>query len=399
METKQIQCPKCKHQFDASESLRSQVEEELKATHAEEIKAATSDAVAQVRKEAAEQITSAQAEIKRARDEAEEAKEKAQKAQEAEVKLRQDQSKLEQDRLALDLEIARRADENVKERVKTMQASFDQELENIKKTAQKDAAEAQNLKVQEKDILINRLKDDIKRLQLRTQSGSQEIQGEALETALQESLVQKFPQDRIEPVPKGIRGADIIQHVQDSGKVCGSIIWEAKNTKNWQADWLDKLKENQHRVNADLPVLVSAVLPNGVDGFSRINGVWVVSVNSWPGLATVLREQIIQVAYARVASEGKDTKMSNLYDYLVGDEFVRRVTAIADAFQGIQLQVQKERRAMESHWREREMLAQRAMTGATNIHGSIRGIVGGDLPSIPVLEIEDKPLLENREED
>ena len=399
METKQIECPKCKYQFNVSESLRSQVEEELKAAHAEEIKAATSDAVAQVRKESAEQMKSAQAEIKRAQDEAEEAKEKAQKAQEAEVKLRQDQRKLEQDRVDLNLEIARRADEDVKERVKTMQASFDKELENINKTAQKDAAEAQDLKMREKDILIDRLKDDIKHLQLRTQSGSQEIQGEALETALQESLVQKFPQDRIEPVPKGMRGADIIQYVQDSGKECGSIIWEAKNTKNWQADWLDKLKENQHRVNAHLPVLVSAVLPNGVDGFSRINGVWVVSVNSWPGLATVLREQIIQVAYARVASEGKDTKMSDLYDYLVGDEFVRRVTAIADAFKGIQLQVQKERRAMESHWRERETLAQRAMTGATNIHGSIRGIVGGDLPSIPVLEIENKPLLENREED
>ena len=106
-------------------------------------------------------------------------------------------------------------------------------------------------------------------------------------------------------------------------------------------------------MSAQLPVLVSTVLPNGVDGFSRINGVWVVSFNSWPGLATVLREQIIQVAYARVASEGKDTKMSDLYDYLVGDEFVRRVTAIAEAFKGIQSQVQKERRAMESHWSER----------------------------------------------
>jgi hypothetical protein len=47
-------------------------------------------------------------------------------------------------------------------------------------------------------------------------------------------LWQKFPHDLLDPVPKGEFGGDLIQRVVGpAGQVCGSILWEAKRTKNW----------------------------------------------------------------------------------------------------------------------------------------------------------------------
>jgi hypothetical protein len=70
-------------------------------------------------------------------------------------------------------------------------------------------------------------------------------------------------------VRKGMRGADILQRVHNERlEECGAIVWETKNTKLWQPAWLDKLKQDQRAVAA---VLVSVTLPDGIEGFGRID--------------------------------------------------------------------------------------------------------------------------------
>ncbi len=81
---------------------------------------------------------------------------------------------------------------------------------------------------------------------------------EELGASMQAELERRFPHDHIEPVPKGMRGADIVQRVADGrGQDCGSIVWETKNTKHRSPAWLDKLKEDQRAVGAAVAVLVS----------------------------------------------------------------------------------------------------------------------------------------------
>jgi hypothetical protein len=114
-------------------------------------------------------------------------------------------------------------------------------------------------------------------------------------------------------VPKGARGADVLQEVRDGARTCGRIVWETKNTKHWQPAWLDKLKHDQRAVGANLAVLVSTALPEGTVEFGRIDGVWVASLQAWPALALALREQLVQVAFAHAAADGKHEKMEFLY--------------------------------------------------------------------------------------
>src|SRR2546427_13257048 len=87
---------------------------------------------------------------------------------------------------------------------------------------------------------------DLKR---KLEQGSQQLQGEALELSLEALLRNAFPLDEIVPVPKGMHGADLLQHVHSaSGHCCGTIIWEAKQTKAWQPAWLRKLKDDQQAI-------------------------------------------------------------------------------------------------------------------------------------------------------
>ncbi len=264
----------------------------------------------------------------------------------------------------------------------------------------KAAAEEQDLRLKEKEKQIADLRQALDDAKRRSELGSQELQGEVLELDIQAALERQFPQDRIEPVLKGARGADILQRVRNERlEDCGLICWETKNAKNWAPAWIDKLKQDQRAAGAAVAVLVSVALPDGIEGFGRIDGVWVAGLRAWPALGVALREQLIQVAYARAASAGKGEKMELLYQYLSGDEFRQRVEAIVEAFSAMQGQIQRERRAMEKQWAEREKQIQRVIGGTSAMYGALQGIVGGVLAVIPALELDDSGLLEESPED
>ncbi len=118
-----------------------------------------------------------------------------------------------------------------------------------------------------------------------------------------------------------------------------------------------------------------------------------------PALAVALREQLISVNYARAATAGKGEKRELLYEYLSGTEFRQRVEAIVEAFEAMQLQLYRERRAMEKQWAEREKQVARVIGSTSAMYGALQGIVGAGQPSIPALELDAGVLLEHRDED
>jgi len=125
-----------------------------------------------------------------------------------------------------------------------------QQLE--KQLIEKYASEA-DLKLKERDKQIEGLRKSLAEAKRKSEQGSMETQGEALELDLEANLNMHFPHDEISPVPKGIRGADVIQAVHNERMVsCGSIIWETKNTKAWNSAWIDKLKDDQRAIGANL---------------------------------------------------------------------------------------------------------------------------------------------------
>jgi len=150
---------------------------------------------------------------------------------------------------------------------------------------------------------------------------------------LKKHLKDKFPEDEIVPVPKGKKGADVIQKISDrSGHLCGQIVWESKKTKAWSEGWIQKLKDDQRVVKADLAVIISNVLPTDVVTFAFRDGVWICDIKLTIALATALRMNLESINRERTMSVGKNEKMEILYTYLTGVEFKQRVEAIVEAF-------------------------------------------------------------------
>lgn len=366
-----INCPKCGHPIPLTDALTGQIrhdiETRLKLDEEKRVKAAVATAESRARERSDQ-------ELKLLRDQLAEQQKKTRAAQDAELALRKDKAALEERQRELDLEVARKVDA---------------EKQRLEESIRKTVGEEQSLKVKEKDKQIDDLKKLLEEARRKSEQGSQETQGEVLELDIQAMLQQHFPHDLINPVPKGVRGADLIQEVRGGMlRPCGTIVWETKNTRRWQPAWLAKLKEDQRAVGANLAVLVSVVLPQELGEFGQIDGVWVASLRAWPALAVALREQLIQVAFAHAASEGKSEKMELMYRYLAGDQFRARVQGIVEAFTEMQEQVNRERRAMERLWKEREKQIERVITNTVGMYGEMRGIVGATMPEIPALTLE-----------
>jgi hypothetical protein len=376
-----ITCPNCRAEIPVSEALAHKVREELQQQMRREAEAHLKEAVAQAETRAREDQV---VEIRGLRSQLAEQREKVTAAQTAELALRKEKAALEDRQRELDLEVARKVDA---------------ERQRLEEGVRKAVGEEQALKLKEKEKQIADLRKALEDAKRKSEQGSQETQGEVLELDIQAELERLFPADVLEPVVKGARGADILQRVRNARlEECGRIVWESKNTKHWQPAWLDKLKQDQRAAGGSIAVIVSVVLPDGIEGFGRMDGVWVSDLKSWPALAVALREQLIQVAFARSASEGKNEKMELLYRYLAGDEFRHRVEAIVETFTAMETQLSRERRAMEKIWREREKQIQRIVTNTVGMYGEMRGIIGATLPQIESLELGEVRQLEGAEE-
>jgi hypothetical protein len=199
----------------------------------------------------------------------------------------------------------------------------------------------------------------------------------------------RFPLDQIEPVPKGEFGGDLLQRVVGSqGQPCGTILWEAKRTKNWSDGWLAKLREDQRAAKAEVALLVSHALPKEVTSFDLREGVWVTDVQCAIPVAISLRQSLIDLAAVRQANSGQHGKMEIMYQYLTGPAFQHRVQAIVEKFVDMQSDLEKERRAMTRLWAKRETQIRGVLESTAGMVGDLQGIAGKSLREIEGLDFK-----------
>lgn len=406
-------CPRCATAFELSDALTLELRERLRLEFQDDIIQREAELLRQQEdsRKREEDLNKAKleldAEVNRrtqSRVRELEAKAKAEAEQALEVRLQdltdavsKNERDLQQSR-ELELELRRKQREleaSVLDADLKVQRTLAEERNKIRGDAEVRTQESHRLKDLEKDKLIQDLKSSLDDMKRKADQGSTEIQGKVLELDFEEQLRRIFHLDDIQPVPRGIRGADLVQMVRNpAGSDCGSIIWETKNTKAWSPGWISKLKDDMAETRASLAILVTVALPEGIARFGQFDGVWVTDPLSALPLAAALRQQLLQLERERQASTGKTVKMEMLYSYLAGNEFKGRVEGIVEAFTSLQDQLQRERRAMEKNWKEREKQIERVIKNTVGLYGDMQGIIGGQIPTIDALELESKALVE-----
>ncbi len=260
------------------------------------------------------------------------------------------------------------------------QKEIDIKMEKVQEEFRKKELEYQKQQEQLKKSL-----DDAKR---KAEQWSQQIQWDIQEDDLKNALEQNFAIDDIADVPTGIKWADLIQTVKNNlGQASGTLVWESKNTKSWQDAWIMKLKEDNLKVNGNMPILVSTVLPKGLQNFGMIEEVMVCLPEYAVAVASLLRNQLLAISKVEKTHQWKDIKMEMLYRYLSSQEFSGKISMMVDVFSNLKSWIDTERRAMEKNWKKREKDLERATFAVTGMYGELESLMGQALPGAEKLEL------------
>jgi hypothetical protein len=380
-------CPRCGQEIEVSTALADQLRKEFEAdARRKEAELAQRERLLELAVEkrvAAEQsrlLDDARAKAEQAlaveladlRSQLSESSEKLQEAQRAELQLRKDRRELESQKNELELAVTRRLDE---------------ERHAIRAAAKQEVIEGRRLHDADRERHIAELCRQIDDLKRKSEQGCQQAQGEVQEVELEELLRQKYPLDIIEPVPVSMHGGDVLQRVRDErGQDCGTILWESKRTKSWKDHWLAKLRDDQRLSKAHLAVLLSVELPKGLRTFDCMEGVWVTGWACLLGVAAALRAGLLDIAQTRRTLEGQHIKTEQLYEYLAGAEFRRRIEGIVEAIAALRNDLESEKRSHYRMWTKREKQLDRAAVNTSGLHGEVAGILGADLAEPPGLD-------------
>ena len=390
----EIKCPNCGHEFEPTDSIREEVQRELrsKMTDWQKQQQQKFDLLLMEEKKKTQQETEEFIRKSIASDFENKLKLLEQTNKDNEEKLR-DSRKKELDFLQKMQDLKVKEEELELSVQRKLQDERNRITEEIKKHEEHKNAEKENeyqLRIKE----LEKQRDDQKKLaeemKRKAEQGSMQLQGEVQELLLEDLLKLSFPYDTIEEVGKGVKGADCILIVRNQfGQECGKIIFESKRTKDFSEQWIEKLKADMRSQSADVAVIVTQAMPKDLDRFGKKDGVWICNFTEVKVLTQILRESILKVAQIQVAQENAGDKMKMLYSYLTSNEFGEQWKAIREGFMSMKLSIQRERDAMEKLWKQREKQLEKVLLNAAHIRGSIEGIAGNDV-DIHLLE-DDNP--------
>ncbi|MEO7774273.1 MAG: DUF2130 domain-containing protein [Steroidobacteraceae bacterium] len=289
------------------------------------------------------------------------------------ITLRQERQQLQDEKAAMALEVQRQVDAQTAGRDATVRAQEQERAALEKAELQKTIAD---------------MRSQLVEAQRKADQGSQQLQGEVLELAIEESLRRAFPLDAIEEVRKGQRGGDVLHRVVTrAGQEAGIILWETKRAKEWSPQWIPKLKENMRACGAVVGIVVTTpgVFPRGVQAstlFCAHEEVWVTQVTTAVGVAEALRTGLMDVHRQRAMAAGKGEKMEALYDYLTSAQFANRMRAVFEMFERMREELETERNVTQQRWARREKHLQTAKTQLLGLGGEIQGLAQQELPML-----------------
>jgi hypothetical protein len=341
-----VKCPKCGNEFEATESMKMELQEKLNKEVAEWKQKKEADFQKQLSDSLGKQKTDLESSIKRSLsiDYDNKVKLLEETNTSFEEKLKKSQAK-ELEFLKKEAELkSKEAEMEI-----LLQKKLIEERTTLAEQIQKQEQEKIALILKEKDKKMEDQMKLIEEMKKKSEQGSMQLQGEVLELALEEMLRTAFPLDTIEEVAKGVRGADCILFVKNSsGQPCGKIIFESKRTKAFTNEWIEKLKTDMRAQQAELAVIVTEVLPKDMAGFGLKDGVWICRFSEAKALSFILRESLIKINTALVRQENKGEKMQMLYDFLTGTEFRQNMEAVVEGFSSLRRGIVNEKNAMEN---------------------------------------------------
>jgi hypothetical protein len=269
-------------------------------------------------------------------------------------------------------DLARRSTElakqerTLRQRAKLLEAQVKAQYEAGYRKAQ---TEAQRIHMQ--------LQKQIEDLRRRVERKTADELGATSEEDLLALLRRSYPGDRIEPVPRGTNGADIVQDVREHGAACGRIVYESKNVKTFLNAYVDKAKSYRTQYDTPHVILVTTAFPGGERDFCARDGILLIHPAKVRYLIDILRQSIADLARAGASRTQRDTKGERLLAYVGSDEFKQRLRGILDAVDDLRCLQDEERKRHEATWGAQQEAHRGLERFAGQIQARVRAIAEG----------------------
>ena len=334
---KNLSAPLLAHEADR---LRHQMDEKYRLLLAKRQEASRRRAIRQANAEVRDQMAALKKESFLVRRELEQSachhRKELQHVQEnAEAKA---QSRLQQQMRRIEIETKRRegmAARSAQRRYETRLLSLDAKRERERARYEADRA---------------RLQRQTEELSRRLEATRSQQLGDEAEVDLFARLRAEFPEDRIERVRKGAKGADIVQHVTVGKRELGTIVYESKNVANWQNAFVASAKRYQKQYDTPYVLVATRALPRRQRGLCVVRDIPVVEPKMAIALASIIREAILEIGQLRLSQEGRGGKAHRLFEYIISNQFRTRFQGIVDAVAELREQQEKERNWHENAW-------------------------------------------------
>ena len=372
-----ITCPKCNEKIDFQEHLsreyQNQMEAEIRQQIVQEHSNKFEDAQAKwsaKEKEMREKIETADADKLR--------------IQEMELEMENQDRKWELEKQKVEIEA---------------KAAAQAEYQNMADVAAEQKSATHLIKIKELEDRMRQQRELHAEALRKAEQGSVQAQGEGGEIFIKDILSAAFPTDKISDVPKGAKGADILQSVVTvTGLEAGIIVWEGKRTKSWSKKWVSKVKSDTARVKGHISVIVSDVFPSGSNRMCMLEeNVWICRFDEVETLATALRAALSRAAHIVVREEGKGDKMTLLYEYMTSEDFSSLMRIIYDSYISDKETIATEQRSMTRNWNKRLQAADARLDAMSGMMGKL-STIAHEIPAMKEIEKTDAKALPAPEE-
>jgi hypothetical protein len=219
--------------------------------------------------------------------------------------------------------------------------------------------------------------------------------GDGAEIDLYETLREWFPTDKIDRVPKGQAGGDILHEVLYKGDSCGRVIIDCKNRQSWQYAFVTKLRQDQIEAGAEHAILATTVFPSGKKEMSIESSVIVVSPARVAYIVQLLRNAMVTMHVKGLSMKERSTKMARLYKLITSDAYTQKLAEATKLTEEIlEIDVQ-EKKTHDNVWKKRGSLAKRAQNvlreAETELAAVIESTEDGETP--PTFGVKSLPNL------
>jgi len=223
---------------------------------------------------------------------------------------------------------------------------------------------------------VLKLQSDLADVQRKLEGKSAHELGEGSEIDLFEVLKTAFEGDRIQRVPKGVNGADVIHEVIHNGRVCGKIVYDAKNRNAWQNEFVTKLRADKIAQGADHAILSSNKFPKDKAHVHYQDGVIVAAPARVAAIVQLLRDQVVRMHELRVSKEGREQKSVEIYAFITSEHCKQLIDQV-ETQAGRLLELDgKEQEAHRRLWDQRKKLITSVQKARSDLVFEIDRIIG-----------------------